>query len=178
MNRMALLAILAASFLFPLSPGGVVWRNVAFVAVCRTGRGVCRIDRPAWADGAFHAGGRHYAGCGCSCLAFGVCLSLFRRSGGVVVRPYVPVLPYASGDISRLSVARELFRRYYALLSCPSHASFQLDAQRRDVGRRLGGDAGEAILMHEKAHVLYGHSYDTLLMLLWRPYSGSIQWFG
>ena len=112
---------------------------MAFVAVCRTGRGVCRIDRPAWADGAFHAGGRHHAGCGCSCLAFGVCLSLFRRSGGVVVRPYVPVLPYASGDISRLSLARELFRRYYALLSCPSHAAFQLDAQRRDVGRRLGG---------------------------------------
>ena len=106
-------------------------------------------------------------------MAFGVCLSLFRRSGGVVVRPYVPVLPYASGDISRLSLARELFRRYYALLSCPSHAAFQLDAQRRDVGRRLGGDAGEAILMHEKAHVLYGHSYDTLLMLLWRP----VQWF-
>ena len=37
----------------------------------------------------------------------------------------------------------------------------------------LEGDAGEAILMHEKAHVLYGHSYDTLLMLAVE----AVQWF-
>ena len=37
----------------------------------------------------------------------------------------------------------------------------------------LEGDAGEAILMHEKAHVLYGHSYDTLLMLAVE----ALQWF-
>ena len=172
LNRMALLAILAASFLFR-------FRRRSGLAECGIRgslphrKGVCRIDRPAWADGAFHAGGRHHAGCGCSCLAFGVCLSLFRRSGGVVVRPYVPVLPYASGDISRLSLARGFsdgITLYCHARPMPPfswmHSVVMWEGD-------LEGDAGEAILMHEKAHVLYGHSYDTLLMLAVE----AVQWF-
>ena len=76
LNRMALLAILAAFVPFPAFAGGVVWRNVAFVAVCRTGRGVCRIDRPAWADGAFSC--RRSSSCRMRMFLFGLwCVSVF-----------------------------------------------------------------------------------------------------
>lgn len=37
----------------------------------------------------------------------------------------------------------------------------------------LNSDAGRAILMHEKAHVIYGHSYDTLLIVTVK----TILWF-
>ncbi len=37
----------------------------------------------------------------------------------------------------------------------------------------LDGEAGHAIYVHEKAHVLYGHSYDTLWMLAVE----AVQWF-
>lgn len=37
----------------------------------------------------------------------------------------------------------------------------------------LEGEAGHAIYVHEKAHVLYGHSYDTLWMLAVE----AAQWF-
>ena len=37
----------------------------------------------------------------------------------------------------------------------------------------LNSDGGKAILMHEKAHVIYGHSYDTLLILI----AETILWF-
>lgn len=173
LNRMALLAILAASFLFPLSQEewfGGMWHSWQSAApegayaglIDRLGRTELFMpevvimpdaDVPVWP-------------LVCVCLYFaGLAVSLS-------VRMYQFFRMRRA--ISRGCLWRESFSDGITLYchACPMPPFSWMHSVVMWEGD-LEGDAGEAILMHEKAHVLYGHSYDTLLMLAVE----AVQWF-
>ncbi|WP_302977612.1 M56 family metallopeptidase [Paraprevotella clara] len=173
LNRMALLAILAASFLFPLSQEewfGGMWHSWQSAApegayaglIDRLGRTELFMpevvimpdaDVPVWP-------------LVCVCLYFaGLAVSLsvrmyqFFRMRRAISRGCLWREHFSDG-ITLYCHARPMppFSWMHSVVMCEGD---------------LEGDAGEAILMHEKAHVLYGHSYDTLLMLAVE----ALQWF-
>ena len=173
LNRMALLAILAASFLFPLSQEewfGGMWHS--WQSAAPEGAYAGLIDRLGRTE-------------------LFMPEVVIMPDADVPVWPLVCVCLYFAGLAVSLSVRMYQFFRMHRAISrgCLWHESFSdgitLYCHARPMPPfswmhsvvmwegDLEGDAGEAIFMHEKAHVLYGHSYDTLLMLAVE----ALQWF-
>ena len=173
LNRMALLAILAASFLFPLSQEewfGGMWHS--WQSAAPEGAYAGLIDRLGRTE-------------------LFMPEVVIMPDADVPVWPLVCVCLYFAGLAVSLSVRMYQFFRMRRAISrgCLWRESFSdgitLYCHARPMPPfswmhsvvmwegDLEGDAGEAILMHEKAHVLYGHSYDTLLMLAVE----AVQWF-
>lgn len=173
LNRMALLAILAASFLFPLSQEdwfGGMWHSWQSAApegayaglIDRLGRTELFIpevvimpdaDVPVWP-------------LVCACLYFvGLAVSLSVR----MYQFFRMRRAISRGCLWRESFSDGITLYCHARPMPPFSWMHSVVMWEGD----LEGDAGEAILMHEKAHVLYGHSYDTLLMLAVE----AVQWF-
>ena len=173
LNRMALLAILAASFLFPLSQEewfGGMWHS--WQSAAPEGAYAGLIDRLGRTE-------------------LFMPEVVIMPDADVPVWPLVCVCLYFAGLAVSLSVRMYQFFRMRRAISrgCLWRESFSdgitLYCHARPMPPfswmhsvvmwegDLEGDAGEAILMHEKAHVLYGHSYDTLLMLAVE----ALQWF-